>query len=273
LSVPVWILVCCLGAACGDDDDDAARTPKPDSGAVNEHDARVPDDDAGDGPELNSPVTCGPTGRQVALYRGDADQNGVGFSWLSLDADFEGTVQEIRSGIPSGLDPFSGETPPGSAYLRVTASTGESWTLVARGLDTFGVQLRAAVRFVVHRAYGAFYQPLSIRVQIYEKEALRFAYTANADPPDGFSIEPGAELCTQTNRCGTWTSHKLRVRGPCSEIAEIEPSGRGTVCDHEVRPGRYVLEGNQPRKCDDWFMRGMEMILIPARGPDTDAGI
>lgn len=278
-SVPAWILVCCLGGACGSEDHPRTRkpdsgAPTPDSGAINEHDAAVPEDEADAGGGPGTPITCGPKdGQLVFVYRGATDLNGYGLSWPALNADFEGTVQELGSGIPSGLTPFSSEKAPGAAYLRVAAPTGESWTVVARNLDTFGVQLQATVRFVVQLASGAFYQPLSLRVRMYEKAALRFAYVHNADPPEGFSVEPGAKLCRESNRCGRWTSHKLRVGGPCAETAEIEPFGRGRVCDHDVLAGRHVLERHGERKCDDWFVRGMEMILIPARGPDTDAGI
>lgn len=267
-------------AACGDDGGD--RSTRPDSGVRGQPDSGAhaqPDAASGDSGGLDASsasAVCGDGVSTPVIFLEDT-------SWLSSARGpdqgperREVTVTGLGRGFPPGFD--RDWLDPSDYVYVMLADADKTWTIIAHGIQSFGVEPGDAAEVRWYFSQPAFYVAPAAQLSLYAHGQLAFSYTIKLDVPEGFSIAKGAEQCSGEDRCTTWVSEALIVRGPCGESVEVGSGQRARVCDYDVLPGelKRVTEyvGDRRTTCADHWHKATELTIVrasPDHGGD-DAG-
>lgn len=157
-----------------------------------------------------------------------------------------GRVSEQGKGLPAhlkGLPDFKPERVDEYRYLRIRGDT-RSWTIALRGVKGFGIKDRSPVFAELEVEVGEL-EPTHIKLTLHAVDRLTFYYElgtsfASLEPPLDLSIARGRVACTQSDACGEWLSHTLRVHdNSYAGDAELWPFE-----EKEVGPFRVAHAGS-----------------------------
>lgn len=201
--------------------------------------ATIPE--CGDKTLASGPLFVIAAGSELLTHGGSSLGSEVEETWL------HGTVMEVGSGIPDGLDPtmvgIRARDTKGWRFIRIANDAGAPWTVLAQHLDvelSFGVD--ADMRVDVRLRYDTpTFAPMLLELELLQNTVPVFYYANAGDrmkllPPRGLGISLGEIECTQPAECfKNLDFHSLRV-----EVPDHLPT---TIVNGEsAQVGDYVLK-------------------------------